>query len=160
MNLDAMNEQRIGEALNVVECRLYQLDFERRKGTLTDDRVMERNELYKLLQDVYVRLVKNDEIDEIVLVCKEGQHDLHAATAILTYQNMLFISDQVIHQFPSYFSSYWPSRITVEQFVPISERIWHQLRETMQTEQYVKVKQGIEASKDVLKKYLQQVEVF
>lgn len=159
MNLDAMNEQRIGEALNVVECRLYQLDFERRKGTLTEERAMERNELYNLLQDVYVRLVKNDEIEGITLVCKEGQQDLRAATAVLTFQNMLFISDQVVHQFPTYFSNYWSSRITVEQFVPISERIWHQLREAMHG-QYATPNRTIDCSKDVLRNYLHQMEVF
>lgn len=133
MNHYATDYIRVGEALNIVECRLYQLDYHMRHeldGHI--EQWQERQMIYGLLQAVYIRLYELNEIDDVTLVCKHERTDLSSATAVLTFRKMYFISDQVVRHYPADFERYWASRITIEQFTPLSDAIWQQLNHAMQ----------------------------
>lgn len=133
MNHYATDYMRVGEALNIVECRLYQLDYQmRHESDVHMEQWQERQMIYALLQAVYVRLYELNEIDDVTLVCKHKHTDLSGATAVLTFRTMYFISDQVVRRYPSDFEKYWSSRITIEQFTPLSDAIWQQLNDAMQ----------------------------
>lgn len=157
MNHYATDYMRIGEALNIVECRLYQIDYQMRHlARPSVEQWQERQKIYELLQAVYVRLYELREIDDVTLVCKHDRMDLSNATAVLTFRGMYFISDQVVQRFRSDFEKYWPSRITIEQFTPMSDQIWQQLNDAMQHKIQLDGEADVTREMKLLQQFLEQ----